>query len=293
MTNDYADIKQGEKGAWISIAAYIILSAVKLIIGTYTNSEALTADGLNNSTDIIASIAVLIGLRISRKPPDMDHRYGHNRAETIASLIASFIMMVVGLQVIVQAIRNFSVKTIETPDLNAAWTALFCAVVMYGVYLYNYRLAKRINSNAMIAVAMDNRSDAFVSIGAFIGILGSQFQLPWLDPLTALIVGLIICKTAWSIFRDASHNLTDGFDYKELQKIKKTISDTPGVEKIMDVKARIHGNHTLVDVTLCVKQDLNVSESHDITEEVEKRIFEAYRISHVHIHIEPYKASEK
>jgi cation diffusion facilitator family transporter len=292
MTNDYVDIKQGERGAWISIAAYIFLSAVKLIIGQYTNSEALTADGLNNSTDIIASIAVLIGLRISRKPPDMDHRYGHNRAETIASLIASFIMMVVGLQVIVQAFRNFKVNTIETPDLNAAWTALFCAIVMYGVYVYNYRLAKRINNNAMMAVAMDNRSDAFVSIGAFIGIIGSQFQLPWLDPLTALIVGLIICKTAWSIFRDSSHNLTDGFDYKQLQKIKKTISDTPGVEKLMDVKARIHGNHTLVDVTLCVKQDLNVSESHDICEDVERRIFEAFQISHVHIHIEPYEASE-
>lgn len=96
----YADMKQGEKGAWISIAAYIVLSGVKLMIGWMYQSQALQADGWNNLTDIIASLAVLIGLRISQKPPDRDHPYGHLRAETIAALIASFIMATVGIQVI-------------------------------------------------------------------------------------------------------------------------------------------------------------------------------------------------
>jgi cation diffusion facilitator family transporter len=290
MENTYNNIKQGEKGAWLSIIVYICLSALKLTIGYFTNSEALSADGLNNSTDIIASIAVLVGLKISQKPADKDHRYGHFRAETVAALIASFIMIAVGIQVLYQAVMKFRVQTIESPDMIAAWTALFCAIVMYFVYVYNVRLARKINSNALMAAAKDNRSDSFVSIGAFIGILGSQFGLPWLDPLTALLVGVIICKTAWDIFRDSTHALTDGFDNGELQMIKKTISGTTGVEKIFDIKARIHGNNTLVDVTIGVDNHLNVSESHEITENIEKRILEIHNISHVHIHIEPFEA---
>ncbi len=288
MVNTYEDMKLGEKGAWLSIIAYVILSTVKLMVGYLTGSEALSADGQNNSTDIVASIAVLIGLKISRKPPDKNHRYGHFRAETVAALMASFIMFAVGLQVLYQAVMKFRVPTIESPDIIAAWTALFCAIAIYFVYRYNIRLARKINSHAMMAAAQDNRSDAFVSIGAFVGIMGAQFGLPWLDPLTALIVGIIICKTAWDIFRDSSHALTDGFDPEELQTIKKTIFETPGVEKIIDIKARIHGNNKLVDVTIAVDHQLNVGESHEITEHIEKRIYEVHNISYVHIHIEPF-----
>jgi cation diffusion facilitator family transporter len=230
----YNEIKQGEKGAWVSIIVYACLSILKLSVGYLYDSEALFSDGLNNSTDIIASIAVLIGLKISRTPPDHDHPYGHFRAETIAALVASFIMMAVGIQVLYQAVQKFFISEIATPDLLAAWTALFSSGVMYLVYRYNFRLATKINSHAMMAAAQDNRSDAFVSIGAFVGIIGAQFGLPWLDPLTAIVVGFIICKTAWEIFRDASHTLTDGFNQEQLEELKETIKDTPGVKNIKD-----------------------------------------------------------
>ena len=99
ILEQYTNLRAGEKGAYLSILAYIFLSVLKLIVGYMGNSEALKADGLNNTTDIIASIAVLIGLRISQRPPDDNHRYGHFRAETISSLIASFIMIYVGIEV--------------------------------------------------------------------------------------------------------------------------------------------------------------------------------------------------
>src|SRR6478752_2357173 len=102
----YNDLKLGERGAIISIVAYICLSALKLMVGDMANSEALKADGLNNTTDIIASIAVLIGLKISQKPADLNHRYGHWKAETVASLMSSFIMMAVGIQVLYEAISS-------------------------------------------------------------------------------------------------------------------------------------------------------------------------------------------
>lgn len=193
----YKDLKLGEKGAIISIIAYICLSAIKLLIGYSANSEALRADGLNNATDIVASIAVLIGLRLSQKPADRDHPYGHWKAETVASLIASFIMMAVGIQVLFGAASSMFEGPHESPDLISAWTGIGCAIVMYGVYRYNKRLASQINSQAVMAAAKDNLSDAWVSIGTVVGIIGAQFQLPWLDPLTAIVVGFLICKTAW------------------------------------------------------------------------------------------------
>ena len=173
----YNDLKLGERGAIISIIAYICLSALKLLIGYIADSEALKADGLNNTTDIIASIAVLIGLKLSQKPADSDHTYGHWKSETVASMVASFIMMAVGIQVFFTAISSVFRGGHTSPDLIAAWTGIFCALVMYGVYRYNKRLANKINSQSVMAAAKDNLSDAWVSIGTVVGIIGSQFQL--------------------------------------------------------------------------------------------------------------------
>jgi cation diffusion facilitator family transporter len=283
----YENLKQAEKGAWLSITVYAVLSLLKLMIGYTFHSEALTADGLNNTTDILASIAVLIGLRISRKPPDQDHPYGHFRAETIASLIAAFIMAAVGVQVIIGAGMLILHGGAGTPDGIAAWTALLSAGIMLAVYAYNRRLSLQVNSPSILAAAKDNLSDALVSVGAFVGIIGAGFGWPWLDPLAALIVGMIICKTAWGIFWDASHALTDGFDESKLEVFKSTIEKTPGVESIGDLKARVHGNQVLVDVTIQVNEELSIAEGHKISEKVEDRMLKKHRVSYVHVHIEP------
>lgn len=136
MEEKYNSLKIAEQGARISIIAYIVLALLKLGIGHLSNSKALTADGLNNTTDIVASLAVLIGLKISRKPADDDHYYGHFRAETIASLIASLIMIAVGIDVLYNAVKSIVFKA-KTPDLIAAIVAIICAVVIYIVYRYN------------------------------------------------------------------------------------------------------------------------------------------------------------
>src|SRR3954449_12866025 len=226
----YLDLKRGERGAIISIVAYICLSILKLVVGYLADSEALKADGLNNATDIISSIAVLIGLKLSQRPADDDHPYGHWKAENVASLVASFIMMVVGIQVVSKAISSIYQGTNETPDVLSAWVGIFCALIMYLVYRYNKKLASEINSQSVMAAAKDNLSDAWVSIGTTVGIVGAQFNLPWIDPLAALIVGFLICKTAWDIFREATHFLTDGFDENEIKSYKKTIQGTYGVK---------------------------------------------------------------
>ncbi|WP_062512834.1 cation diffusion facilitator family transporter [Halobacillus sp. KGW1] len=290
--NDYDNLKKGERGAWVSIIAYVILSIAKLTIASIGDSEALRADGLNNTTDVIASIAVLVGLKISRKPPDADHHYGHFRAETIASLIAAFIMMTVGLEVIIGTVQDILEQKSTQPQMLTAWTALVAAVIMYGVYRYNLNLAKSVNSSAVYAAAQDNRSDALVSIGAAIGIFGAQFGVFWLDPLAGLIVGLIICKTAWDIFKDSTHTLTDGYDEGDLEHIREAIASHPEVWAVKDVKARLQGNKTLVDATIHVDPNITIQQGHDITDEIEDHLEKENNITYAHIHIEPYEKEE-
>ncbi|MGN7401238.1 cation diffusion facilitator family transporter [Cytobacillus praedii] len=283
----YKDLKLGERGAIISILAYICLSILKLVIAHMSDSAALKADGLNNTTDIIASIAVLIGLKLSQRPPDKDHRYGHWKSETIASMVASFIMAAVGLEVLIDAITSMFQGDNETPDILAAYVGIFSALAMYVVYLYNKRLANQINSKAVMAAAKDNLSDAWVSIGTAVGILGSQLKMPWLDTVTAIIVGLLICKTAWDIFKQASHELSDGFDEEKIHLYQDVITKVDGVKGIKEIKGRYYGNNEVIDVVILVNSTLDIKEAHDIATHVEKVMMKDYGVFDVHVHVEP------
>lgn len=283
----YDNLKLGERGAIISIIAYIVLSVIKLIVGYTADSAALRADGLNNTTDIIASIAVLIGLRISRRPADDNHKYGHWKSETIASMVASFIMMAVGLQVLIDTVSTLFQGKQESPDIVAAYVGIGSAVVMYFVYRYNRNLSRKIDSKAVMAAAKDNLSDAWVSIGTTIGIIGSQFGMPWLDIVTAIVVGFLICKTAWDIFSEASHELSDGFDEQKLKMYEDVIFDLEGVKGIKSIKGRNYGNNEVVDVVILVNSQLNVHQAHDIATKIEDTLTEEYGVYDIHVHVEP------
>lgn len=288
----YTNLRAGEKGAWISIGAYIFLSAMKLIIGHIGDSEALKADGLNNTTDIIASIAVLIGLKISQRPPDENHQYGHLRAETVASLVASFIMMVVGLEVIFSSIMNIFDPVRNSPSTLTIIVALGSAAVMYMVYRYNLALSKKIKSSALKAAAYDNRSDALVSVGTAIGIFASIIGYSIIDTITALIIGVIIIRTALEIFWESVQTLTDAFDTEEIETLSTLIKNVDGVIELVDLKGRTHGNATFIEVTVTVNPYLNVWESHRITENIESTIKRFDINCTALVHIEPHEAEE-
>ncbi|MED3996577.1 cation diffusion facilitator family transporter [Peribacillus frigoritolerans] len=283
----YNDLKLGERGAIISIIAYICLSIIKLAIGYISDSAALKADGLNNTTDIIASLAVLIGLRLAQRPPDKDHGYGHWKSETIASMVASFIMFAVGVQVLIDAAASMLKGGEESPDIIAGYVGVLSAIAMYFVYRYNKKLAVKINSKAVMAASKDNISDAWVSIGTAIGIFGSQLNMPWLDPLTAIIVGLLICKTAWDIFSQASHELSDGFDENKIHLYKDVITNVDGVKGIKEIKGRNYGNNEVIDVVILVNSTLDIKEAHDIATHVEKVMMKDHGVYDVHVHVEP------
>ncbi|MGO4890651.1 cation diffusion facilitator family transporter [Anaerobacillus sp. MEB173] len=279
--------EHAEKGVWLSLITYIFLSIGKIVVGILSSSTALVADGLNNASDILVSTFILIGLKISKKPAGGNHPYGFHKAETIASLVASFIMMSIGIQVIIETSKSLFTSKIHSPDPLAAWVAIICAVVMFLVYSYNIRLAKRTNSQSLKAAAKDNLADSWLSIGVAVSVLGAQLSMPWLDPLAGFIIAFLICKTAWEIFRESSYHLSDGFYKNDLNEFRKTIKSVKGVQLIKDVKARTLGNKVYVDVIILVHPNLDVIEGHKIADNVEKILKQRHNVSYTHVHVEP------
>ncbi len=274
-------------GAIVSLCSYIVLAAAKISVSYLAHSQALRADGFNNLTDIGASIAVIIGLRLSRRPRDSDHPYGHSRIEQIASLVASFIMMAVGLQVIYNGFIHLFTHDTESPTMLALWVALGSATFMLFVYRFNMKIAKAEKSMALAAAAKDNLSDALVSFGTVIGVIGSYAGFPILDSIMAIIVGGVICKTAWEIFSDASHLLTDGFNPEDMETYKKAVESVNGVDHLVDLKARMYGNDVFVDVTVKVEPNLDIKKGHEIADDIERILAEKHQISYTHVHLEP------
>ena len=138
-----------------------------------------------------------------------------------------------------------------------------------------------------MAAAKDNLSDALVSVGAVVGILGSQLNLPWLDPVTAVIVGGIICKTAWDIFREATHYLSDGFDEATLHRYASIARDVDGVMKVKTIKARNYGSNAVIDITIIVDAELEFEQAHEVATKVEQELKAIPDVYEVHVHYEP------
>ncbi len=276
-----------QQGAWLSILAYVCLTALKLGVGWWTGSKALSADGVNNLTDVMGSVAVLFGLRIAGRPADDDHRYGHQRAETVAAIVVASIMGLVGLDVLVSATRAVFRPDLAAPHPVSILVGLGSALVMLGVYTYNIRLARRTGSKALAAAAYDNRSDALTSLGAVAGIAGAQLGWRWTDPAAGVAVALVILHTAWQIGVEAAHALTDGFDTELLDHIRKQVVGVAGVVQVREARARYLGNTVAVEVTVSVSPNLGVVEAHAISEQVERTLLADGAVGHVHVHVEP------
>ncbi|HFI0634822.1 TPA: cation diffusion facilitator family transporter [Streptococcus suis] len=287
MNQQIQNLKLAERGAIVSITAYIILSGIKLAAGHIFHSDALTADAFNNISDIIGNIAVLIGLRMAQKPADTDHKFGHWKMEDLASLITSFIMFVVGFQVLYSTfIKIISNQTVEI-DMTGAVVGVFSALVMIGVYLYNKSLSKKVHSKALEATAKDNLSDAVTSIGTSIAIIAAAFNFPIVDKIAAVVITFFILKTAYEIFMESFFTLSDGFDEELLHKYEEDILKLPKVVAVKSQRGRTYGANIYLDIVLEMNPDLSVYESHEITEQVEQLLTLKHGVFDVDIHVEP------
>ncbi|HEM3702149.1 TPA: cation transporter [Streptococcus suis] len=287
MNQQIQNLKLAERGAIVSITAYIILSGIKLAAGHIFHSDALTADAFNNISDIIGNVAVLVGLRMAQKPADTDHKFGHWKMEDLASLITSFIMFVVGFQVLYSTfIKIISNQTVEI-DMTGAVVGVFSALVMIGVYLYNKSLARRVHSKSLEATAKDNLSDAVTSIGTSVAIIAAAFNFPIVDKIAAVVITFFILKTAYEIFMESFFTLSDGFDEELLHKYEEDILKLPKVVAVKSQRGRTYGANIYLDIVLEMNPDLSVYESHEVTEQVEQLLTLKHGVFDVDIHVEP------
>lgn len=280
------NLKTAQKGAYLSLIVYIVLSIAKFIVGFMYDSAAVRADSLNNMTDIVVSLAVIIGLKISIKPADKNHPYGHLKSENISTLLVSFIIMFVGIQVVIESVPEIFSKDHHAPNVITIYVSVISGIIMLIVFYINQKLARRTNSSSLNSAAKDNLSDALVSIGTAVGLIFTQFGLPILDTVLATILGLLIIYTGFRIFKESIFTLSDGFNEQELEAYKNYVLEIEDVIDVQNIKGRYHGSSIFVDVTIVVESDLSLEDAHNICDKVEQHMHEK-GISSVYVHPEP------
>lgn len=286
------ELRWARRGTLLAILAYAVIAGAKLLFGHRLGSQALFADGLNNFSDTISSTVLLIGVQVAYRPADKNHQYGHRKFEAITTLMVSFIILYIGIQVSLNSIEDILTPSInQAPDPNTVWIAIGSALLMLAVYTFNNSIARKIKSSALKASAKDNLADALTSLLTAGAIFTSQFNLYWLDGLMALIVGLIIIKAGWEIFAESTFALSDGFSAADIERYQTTINKVPGVLAIKDLRGRHYGPHVYLDVTILVDPNLSVRDGHDITIAVEKVLYMTHFIEMVDVHVEPYEKS--
>lgn len=292
MDKPNSNLKLAERGAIVSIIAYLLLSCAKLATGHLLHSSSLVADGFNNLSDIISNVTLLIGIRLARQPADRDHKFGHWKIEDLASLVTSIIMFYVGFDVLRDTLQKiFNNESVSIDPLGAT-VGVLSAIVMFGVYVYDLRLAKRAKSKALKAAAKDNLSDVVTSLGTSIAIVASAFNYPIIDKIVAVIITFFILKTAYDIFMESSFSLSDGFDDSLLEDYEKAILKLPKIARVKYQRGRTYGSNIYLDVVLEMNPDLSVYESHAITEEVEDLLRQEFGVFDIDVHVEPSSIPE-
>ncbi len=288
--------RKAEFAAWVGIVGNLILAIVKGLIGYISNSKALVADAVHSASDVVGSLAVLIGLRAARKPPDEDHPYGHGKAESIAALIVSIILFIVGLEVASASFQTMR-EPLAAPGVIAVYVALASMIIKEAMFQWKFRLGKKLNSQALIANAWEHRSDVYSSFAALIGIggavLGGMWNIPallYLDPVAGIIVSILVLKMAYHILKESIHNTLDHVIHKEeAQELVDAVEKVEGVISVDKLLAREHGHYVIVDVKVGVNPHISVEKGHAIGKEVKQTLITNFE--HVHdvmVHINPY-----
>lgn len=287
--------KKAEFAAIMGIVGNIFLAIVKWIIGTYANSRALIADAVNSASDVAGSLAVYYGIKVSKQPPDEDHPYGHGKAELIAAIIVSVLLLVVGIEIGRSSIEAFF-QPVSPPKLMAIFAVVMAIVVKESLFRYNYKLGKELRSDALVVNAYEHRSDVYASFAVLIGIgasiLGGKMDIDWLvyaDPIAGLFVSILIIKTAWKLGKESIHNTMDHVLHdEETEEFREVIETISGVKAINELHAREHGHYVIIDLKIAVDPHITVEEGHLIGKAVKKKLLELANVQNVLVHINPY-----
>ncbi|MFA9557179.1 cation diffusion facilitator family transporter [Evansella sp. AB-rgal1] len=295
--------KKVQFGAWVGIIGNILLAALKAIIGIMANSRALVADAVHSASDVVGSVAVLIGIRAAQLPPDKDHPYGHGKAETVTAIIVAVLLFIVGFEIALSAVKAFF-EPLVVPGTIAIYAVVFSIITKELMFRYKMYLGKKYKSDALITDAWHHRSDVFSSIAALLGIgasiFGGYLGISWLvfaDPVASFFVAILIGKMAWKLGSEAIHNTLDHVLHKEdTEEMLLAAQNVEGVLQVDELLAREHGHYVIVDLKISVNPSITVEEGHAIGKKVKEKLMEDNYVQDVRIHINPYsneQGSEK
>lgn len=290
---ELASYKEGEKGAVVSIVVNTVLSVLKLIAGLLGNSSAMIADAVHSFSDVISSAAVWIGMKIAGKPADKNHPWGHGKAEAIAAKVVAVMLVVVGIQISVDAIHNISQSDYTPVKPIAMWAAVISIIVKEWNFRYAWRMGKRLNSVSLKADAWHHRTDAISSLAAFIGIAFTVYggtKWHFMDHLAAVFVGGMIVWVGIKLFRQAAADLMDeSIPDDKIEEIKRSLMETGGVLGVEALAGRRAGLELLIVAHVEVDPEISVLESHEIASQARDDLIQKHpEIKNVLVHIEPY-----
>ncbi len=274
----------------VSIVCNIALTAFKLIAGIVASSAALVADAVHSASDVLGSLIVMVGAVFSHKAADEGHPYGHEKLECIASILLGNILIVVGALIGYSGIMKIiSGTAIAVPGRLALVAAGVSIVVKEALYWYTIIGARKINSVSLKAEAWHHRSDALSSIGSLAGVLGARLGVPILDPIAAIIICLFIFKVAIDIFKDSINRLVDrSCGEVETEEMVDTIKTVPGVMGVDDIKTRLFGSRTYVDIEISADGEQKLKDAHAIAETVHHTMENEFPdVKHCTVHVNP------
>lgn len=286
---------------WAGSFVNFLLVIFKFIAGILGHSAAMIADAVHSLSDFATDIVVLIFTRISNKPQDKNHDYGHGKYETLATAIIGIVLFAVGASICwngLQAIQTvWQGGRLPAPGMLAFAGAIISIVSKELIYRYTIHVGRKINSSAVIANAWHHRSDAFSSIGTAIGIggaivLGELWSV--LDPMAAVVVSFFIMKVAVQLLKPCVDELTEKSLPDEIEKeICLIAENTPGVSAIHNLRTRRIGNHYAIEMHVRMDGHLTLYEAHAKASVIENKLKEKYgNETHVGIHVEPVKDAD-
>lgn len=288
--------KEIYKVTLVGSAVNAILLAFKFVAGVVGHSSAMIADAAHSLSDFVTDIIVLVFVKVSSKPQDKSHDYGHGKYETLALTIIGIALMAVAVSIIVKGALKIAAwangEALEAPGMLAFWAAIVSIVLKEAVYRYTVIKGQKLNSKAVEANAWHHRSDALSSIGTAVGIGGAIFfgqQWTILDPIASVVVGAFIVKTAFGLLKDGIGDLMEQSLPDQVEnEILKLASEVPGVTDPHDLRTRRIGNHYAIELHILMDGNITLNEAHDKASEVEELLRKQYgEETHVVVHVEP------
>jgi cation diffusion facilitator family transporter len=263
---------------WVCFLGNTALTIFKIYVGHVAHSKGLVADGLHSGTDVVATLMVLVTLGVSGRKDDKTHPWGHGKAEFLGAVLVYIVLLSIAVLIFTDALKVILSGVINPPHIVAFFGALASIIANYILSGYGFCAGKKLNSPAMIANANENRADLISSIAVLFGILMANIGFPILDTLAAILVGLIIAKTAITLGMQSFKSLIDeSLPGDKAKLIERTVLQYKEVKGVNYINARRVGQLAWIDMEIFIDSKKSVKEGYAITREIRQALMRRFK----------------